>query len=188
MDGMKPPAQNPHRERLLTDDEIRQIWHASNNVVRLLICTGQRFNQIASLRWSWIEDEKIHFPTGVMKNKIAHTLPIGKLTIEQFPQATGDLLFPSQTDETVPMPNKGKQRYVKSCTVQNWVMHDIRRYYASTMASLGVPIATCEMLLSHVSGSLGGIVRVYQRYSFEPEKKAAQEKYESHLDTLLKQQ
>jgi len=49
--GLKPPAQNPHRERLLTDDEIRQIWHASNNVVRLLICTGQRFNQIASLRW-----------------------------------------------------------------------------------------------------------------------------------------
>jgi hypothetical protein len=63
----------------------------------------------------------------------------------------------------------------------------IRRYYASTMASLGVPIATCEMLLSHVSGSLGGIVRVYQRYSFEPEKKAAQEAYEKHLETILVQ-
>jgi integrase len=46
----------PSRTRLLTDDEIRAIWQATeepttfNLIVRLLILTGQRRNEIASLK------------------------------------------------------------------------------------------------------------------------------------------
>lgn len=184
MEGMKPPAQNAARDRLLTDAEIRIIWNGANNLVRLLICTGQRFNQIASLDSAWISEGSIHYPAKVMKNKLPHTLPIGDFTKRHLPLRTG-LLFPSGDDPTAPMPNKGKQRYVKDCPVKDWVMHDIRRYYASTLASLGVPIATCEMLLSHVNGSLKGIVRIYQRYNFEKEKREAQLLYEKHLETIL---
>lgn len=184
MEGMKPPAQNAARDRLLTDAEIKLIWNGANNLVRLLICTGQRFNQIASLDSEWITEGAIHFPAKIMKNKLPHTLPIGDFTKGHIPLGTG-LLFPSGDDPTAPMPNKGKQRYVKNCPVKDWVMHDIRRYYASTLASLGVPIATCEMLLSHVNGSLKGIVRVYQKYSFDKEKREAQLLYEKHLAAIV---
>ena len=185
MEGMKPPAQNPPRERLLTPEEIKEVWRCGNQLVRLLITTGQRFNQIASLEWGWIKGDEIHFPSSVMKNKLAHALPVGPLTLAQLPPKRGTLLFPSGDDPTQPMPNKGRDRYVKKCAVKQWVMHDIRRYYASTMASLGVPIATCEMLLSHVSGSMAGIVRVYQLYNFEKEKREAQLAYEKHLAALI---
>ena len=185
MEGMKPPAQNPPRERLLTDHEIKEIWQCATPFMRLLICTGQRFNQIASLQWEWIEEDKINFPASVMKNKLAHTLPIGPLTLAQLPPQRGYLLFPSGDDPTQPMPNKGRDHYVKRCSVKNYVMHDCRRYYASTMASLGIPIATCEMLLSHIGGSMAGIVRVYQKYSFEKEKREAQLLYEKHLAAIV---
>jgi hypothetical protein len=40
-------------------------------------------------------------------------------------------------------------------------------------------------LLNHVSGSLGGIVGVYQRHDFQPEMREAVERYDNWLSNLL---
>ena len=54
-----------------------------------------------------------------------------------------------------------------------WRLHDLRRTAASGMARLGVGIHVVEKLLNHTSGTIGGIVAVYQRYDFAEEKLAA---------------
>ncbi len=41
------------------------------------------------------------------------------------------------------------------------------------MARLGVRIEVADKILNHVSGKPGGIVGVYQKYEFAPERKAA---------------
>ena len=38
-------------------------------IIRLCILTGQRRNQIASLRKDWIQDNLVIFPAAVMKNE-----------------------------------------------------------------------------------------------------------------------
>jgi len=53
------------------------------------------------------------------------------------------------------------------------------------MAKLGVRLEVTEKLLNHVSGSLGGIVGVYQRHDFKDEMREAVTKWEAHLLTLL---
>jgi hypothetical protein len=53
------------------------------------------------------------------------------------------------------------------------------------MASLGVRLEVTEKLLNHVSGSLGGIVGVYQKYDFQPEMRKAVNKWEAKLSRLL---
>jgi intergrase/recombinase len=66
-----------------------------------------------------------------------------------------------------------------------YVIHDFRRYVASTMASLGIPLTTVEYFLGHRSGSFAGIVEVYQRYNFIPEMRDAVAKYDDFLRKLI---
>ncbi len=61
------------------------------------------------------------------------------------------------------------------------VLHDFRRFVASTMASLGVSLPAVEYFIGHRSGSFAGIVSVYQRYNWLPEMKKAVSLYEQHL-------
>lgn len=44
-----------------------------------------------------------------------------------------------------------------------------------------------EKLLNHVSGTMGGIVGVYQRYDFMLEMREAIEKWERHVRALCEQ-
>ena len=83
--GLKPPRRYVPRERLLSDDEICRIWHGAGELrgygelIRLLICTGQRAGQIIALTPEWIVDDTIQFPASVMKGNKAHVIPLGKL-------------------------------------------------------------------------------------------------------------
>ena len=69
------------RERVLADDELKIIWDALgpddySTVVRLLMLTGQRANEIAALRWSEIVGDQIVLPPGRTKNGRQHTVPL----------------------------------------------------------------------------------------------------------------
>ena len=66
-----------------------------------------------------------------------------------------------------------------------WTLHDLRRTAASGMAKLGVSLVVIEKVLNHVSGSLGGIVGVYQRYEYAEEKRAALQLWADHVERLV---
>lgn len=78
----KTPHKLQSRDRLLTDDEIKLIWKESYNhnsfgaIIRLLILSGQRLNQIHSLQYTWIHDDLIDFPSSVMKGNVPHQIPL----------------------------------------------------------------------------------------------------------------
>lgn len=65
-----------------------------------------------------------------------------------------------------------EQTYVEP---PDWRIHDLRRTAASGMARARVPLPVIEKTLNHVSGSFAGIVSVYQRHSYLPEKREALE-------------
>lgn len=59
MEGMETPPPVKPRERWLTDEELRRVWnHAPKThrcfgpIVRPLIATGQRREEIAGLHWT----------------------------------------------------------------------------------------------------------------------------------------
>jgi hypothetical protein len=54
------------------------------------------------------------------------------------------------------------------------------------MARLGVNLPVIEKVLNHTSGSFAGIVGVYQRHSFETEKRAAFEAWGRHVKSVVK--
>jgi len=77
------------RERVVTDDEIKNIWEYDYRpfsiFLKLLLLTSQRRGQFQYFRQSWVNDDVIVFPAEVMKTRNSHTptnAPCG------FPSAT----------------------------------------------------------------------------------------------------
>jgi integrase len=62
LEGLEAPPAVPARDRVLTDREIRTLWHAFGALhapwsafFKLLVLTGQRRNEVASLEWSELD-------------------------------------------------------------------------------------------------------------------------------------
>jgi integrase len=187
------PCKSPARERTLTDDELRRVWLTAGNdtfgrIAKLLILTGQRRGEITELKSTMIGSTTITFPSVHTKNKRQHTFPVGALARELIggPYDTNEFVFRGLGRKT---PFNGhspcKRRLDKRCGVEGWTLHDLRRTFATGLASLGVQIPVIERLLNHISGSFGGIVGVYQRYDFMPEMREAITKWELHIQKLL---
>jgi integrase len=66
-----------------------------------------------------------------------------------------------------------------------WVIHDLRRSFASGCAKLGIGIHVVEKCLNHTSGSFGGIVKVYQKHDFLEEKRAAMTAWGNYIEMLV---
>ena len=78
----------------------------------------------------------------------------------------------------------GAEQLPSSGSIAHFTLHDFRRYFASTMAKLAVPIDITEALLSHKTGSRSAIQRTYDVYSrIEPMRKALT-LYEQHLSNF----
>ena len=211
-------TKSPPRARLLTDDEIRSIWKACDHVedrmpdgagfstigdgiprssgafpviVKLLILTGQRRNEIASLRAEYIKDGVCTFPSVLTKNKRDHAIPLDAFAadiLSLYASKTG-LLFPARGSRETPFNGWSKSKASLDRrlggTVEPWTLHDLRRYYSSTMARLGVRLEVTERLLNHVSGSVSGVAATYNRYSYFTEMQEAVDLYHRHIQQLL---
>jgi integrase len=179
MERMASGYRYRSRSRILTDAELAKVWKATGDdtfgiIVRLLILTGQRTGEIKSLTRKMIGQDTVTFPD--TKNGKPHTFPITKQTHK---------LLAHVPFGTLPNFARAKAALDKRSGVTGWTLHDLRRTFASGLASLGVPLPVIEKLLNHVSGSFAGIVGVYQRYSFEKEMREAVEKWGDHLQTLI---
>ena len=77
------PGAEVRRDRALTDDELKSIWLATNqlgwpygNVVKLLILTGARREEIGQLRWAEIGNDAIRLKGSRTKNGEPHDIPL----------------------------------------------------------------------------------------------------------------
>jgi integrase len=190
--------KSPSRDRVLADNELKAIWHAAESsgtfgkIIQLLILTGQRKGEIAQLQRVWLREDQIVFPKEVTKNGREHTLPLSALAssvISEQRRTDRSLIFPARSETRVPFSGWSKCKTALDkklgADFKPWTLHDLRRTFATNMARLGVRLEVTERLLNHVSGSLGGIVGVYQRHDFQPEMRQAVERHEQWLSKIV---
>jgi integrase len=178
MDRMKAPQAPRPKDRVLTDDEIRKVWHACpddpfGRIVKLLLLCGQRVGETSKITAGMIGPDTITIPAAITKNKRKHTFP--------FPEMARPLFH----DLTYNGFGKAKARLDKESGVTGWTLHDLRRTFASGLAGQGVPIPVIERLLNHISGTFSGVVGVYQRYDFMPEMRDAVSRWNAHIQALI---
>ena len=60
--GIKPPAAERARDRVLSDDELKAVWEAADALepvyagfIKLLILTGQRLREVSEMEWKEID-------------------------------------------------------------------------------------------------------------------------------------
>jgi len=186
---MRPPKGYNSRSRVLTDEELKKVWLACEgtfgDIVKVLILTGQRKGEISTLTSDMVGENTITLPSWGTKNGHVHRFPIGTL-VKKIVQGKAGLVFPARGTQT-PFNgfSKCKAKLDRDSGVKDWVLHDLRRTFASGLASIGVQLPVVERLLNHVSGSFSGIVAVYQRYDFFPQMQDAITRWEEHVQKLV---
>jgi integrase len=203
--GVKAPAKQNERDRVLSDDELCAIWFAADRLngafgalVKLLMLTGTRRNEAAGMRWSetdidvtaacgqpstWI------IPGARTKNSKTHVLPLSRFTIallDSLPR-NGDLALTTNGKAPVGGFSKMKRELdaLLSPDMLRWTLHDLRRTCATRMAERGVQPHIIEAALNHISGHKGGVAGIYNRATYEPEKRAAFETWARHVEGLV---
>jgi integrase len=182
------------RERVLTNLELAQLWHNLGegqfaDIVRLLILTGQRRNEIGALRWSEIDlaANVIRLPPERTKNKRQHEVPLSPqaqaIINRQLRRNSRELIF------GLGIGGFGGWAAAKSALdarlrLPEWRLHDLRRSAATGMAELGVLPHIIEAILNHVSGHRAGVAGIYNRARYEGEVRGALAKWARYVEGL----
>ena len=77
------PAEETGRDRYLTREEIRVVWHATGDetratrgAFRLGLLTGQRIGSVCAMRWDGITGDLWTIPAEHFKGKRTHLVPL----------------------------------------------------------------------------------------------------------------
>ena len=188
------------RERVLSDEELAAVWGATkgpgpyNAIVRTLILTGQRREEVAGMTWAEIAPDLSTWtvPASRTKNGVAHIVPLPLLAqaiIKSTHRTSKDddepkFVFPGRAGAFNGF-SKAKFALDEDSDVKDWRLHDLRRTMATGLQRLGVRLEVTEAILNHVSGSRAGVVGIYQRHEWAEEKRAALNAWDEHVAAIV---
>jgi integrase len=200
------------RGRDLTDLELVAVWRAAEQIgypfgpfFQLLTATGQRRNEIAKLRWSWVHQTEegiyVEFPSHAYKNRRPHVLPLSALTryvlfehpwsgdlrIKGIPRI-GDFVFATRPGTAISGFSKVKRRLDALAGVTGWTLHDLRKTASSGMARMGLDDFAIERVLGHTPDKLHQTYRRWSTFQYWDPKLDALEQWGQRIDRLLKEE
>jgi integrase len=188
------------RDRILTDEEIRSVWAACNQVtpaayaqiVRALLLSACRLNEVAGLSWREVEVDKIIIPADRVKTKTEHVVPLTPELAAQLGERGTGFVFSADGGSPFSGFSKAKKRLDGIIAAQRkrdwlepmsaWRLHDLRRTARSLMSRAGVSSDIAERVLGHV---MPGVRGVYDRHAYAAEKHEALERLAALLTTVL---
>jgi integrase len=180
-------------QKLYRLPELRAVWRAAGNddygrIVRLLVLTACRRQEIGGLRWAEInfENYMICLPASRCKNGRAHDIPLSDLAWSLLPERKGESEFVFGGKGFAAW-GRGKAALDERLgeKVAAFTLHDTRRTVATRMADLGVQPHVIEAVLNHQGGHKSGVAGIYNRSSYEKEVRAALMLWSDHLRAIV---
>ena len=210
---VKAPAAEQARDRVLSDDEIRRAWlafekigaearrAAAADILKIMLLTAQRSGEVKTMRW---EDLDLAggwwtIPAESAKNGLSHRVPLSATvrTILEARKAQAETkarkvkregddphlwVFPSRGVGGPVNEIKKSAAEARDLSGCDWTPHDLRRTAASHMASMGIQRLVISKILNHVER---GVTAVYERHSYDHEKRQALEAWDRRLRGIL---
>lgn len=213
------PAKEAPRERVLTDAEVALIWrctggdHDHDRMVRLLLLTGARREEVGAMAWSEVEVARDGLsalwtlPAARSKNGLPHEVPLGPLALAQLPQQrdknpmvfgetangfSGWSRCKERLDERLLKALRqdfaeahGREPTEEEVKLKPWVLHDLRRTFSTWANENGIEPHVVEACLNHVSGAAKrGVAGTYNKALYRTQKAAALAAWEAHIRAL----
>jgi len=196
--GVKKPAAEHARERVLGPGEIRELWLALDRVsgpaaaaVKVLLLTGARRSEVSGMRRSELGDDVWTLPPLRVKNRRSHSVPLSdqvkELLARQPALPGGDFVF--SHDGSRPIDDFSRLKRAVDAIVKfeaQWCWHDLRRTAASGMQKLGVRVEVIERTLNHRSGAYRGVAGVYQIDAMDEARRDALQRWGDFVEHAVK--
>jgi len=194
--GTRAIAVEKPRDRVLANDEISKLWNETDRpgdyaaIIRLLLLTGQRREEVASMRWSEIDlDRRLwEIPSARTKNRRPHQVPLSDRAasiLEALPRREGrDLVFGTGKGGFSGF-GQSKARSDRRSGLEDWRIHDLRRTTVTFMAEIGIQPHVIEAVVNHISGHKAGVAGVYNKAEYLPEKREAMSRWADHIDSIV---
>ncbi|WP_167470117.1 tyrosine-type recombinase/integrase [Vreelandella andesensis] len=165
----KDPYQ---RDRYLTHEELRALWKAIDcsqaemlpYIVRMLIFTGARKNEVAHAQWTDIDWYTKQWRIPKNKSGKVRFVPLSDAAINLLCE-----LKPKSKSAYIFANPKTQKPYVnfyhswntarKEAGITNIRIHDLRHTYASYLVNIGIPIYEVKEILGHAN------IATTQRYA-----------------------
>jgi integrase len=199
--GLKPLTASRARDRVLTAEELARVWHAADPasdfgaIVRLLLLTGQRREEVAAMGWGELDLGRGRWllPARRTKNRRPHEVPLSRQAlaiITARPRRPGrDYVF---GEGKGPFSNWSSAKKMLDARIAAtggalpaWRLHDLRRSAITHMAEVGIAPHVIEAIVNHVSGHKAGVAGVYNRATYAIEKRDALRRWANHLEAVV---
>jgi integrase len=192
-------SKQQKKDRILSNLELVDVWKMAigsgvtncnsyyQGLLKLLLIFGARTQEARLSVWSeWDFDEgiwvvpKSHSKSG---DKIIRPIPIElyEWLYELRGDAKGDAPILGEVKGPEAVSQYGRELWKRLNHEEKWTLHDLRRTLATRLNELGVAPHVVEQLLGH---SLGGVMAIYNRSQYLPEKTAALDMWLEHLTVL----
>jgi integrase len=198
------PAREQSRERVLTEEELRTFWKGTQGFDlplrawwRLRLITLQRGGEVTSMEWADVDLTSATWtiPSAKAKNALGHRVPLNAMALSVLKelQDRRDAILAAREkrgdDESAPITHVldgalGKRQHrvsAKDLGLSAFRGHDLRRTGATLMTSGGVSRLTVAKLLNHADGS---VTAIYDRASYDVEKRAAMDWWAERLTCI----
>ena len=206
------PAVRPkHRDRVLTDDEIRQVWQVlrpakrgdirsegTRRALALILLTGQRPGEVSGMSAEELQlGENKEFcrtcqrcrwwtiPADRAKNGHEHDVYITPFAAALLPDRGEGPLFPAPQQPKNIMDKSALSHFVRRSKELNslgFTPHDLRRTAATGLSRQGASDEVIDAVLNHVKT---GIIRVYNRNKYIDVKQIWLQKWRDYVEQLV---
>ncbi len=148
------------KERFLTPNEYRRLGVVLAEeeaarplevaIVRLLLLTGARYSEIATLRWDWIKPPRLDLPDSKTGPKIVWLNHQALEILNSLPRSIDTpQVFPLGGPVRGPRIDNWWYRVRRRCGIPDVRIHDLRHSFASSAIMANVPLATIGRILGH---------------------------------------
>ena len=197
-------APGRKRSKGTADDPICPVAPALADAIKMRLLTAQRGGEVIKMRWQDLDLKTGWWtiPGEFAKNGRAHRVPLSR-TRSRSSRRNRRTTTSSTEDKTTRKDDKHRTSSCSSAAARRSAIgrrrrpsriarvlkfdfrgHDLRRTAATKMAEAGVPRQHISAVLNHVEGG-ASVTRVYDRYSYDAEKRRALETWARKLRAIV---
>jgi integrase len=197
------------RERVLSDDEVRAVWFAADNLgtaytrmLQFILLTATRLREASNMNRAELNGDGTEWtiPADRHKAKRDFLCPLSQAAqgvIAKLPaKGSNGWVFTTDGSRAISGNSKWKRliekemlSYLRAADPQlmmeRWTHHDLRRTARSLMSRAGCDADHSERALGHV---IGGVRGIYDRHAFKQEKARVFDALAAQIERILNPQ